>query len=506
MRVPRFRANRWSGSGQRVIGRMGSAVLVGSVAMASCGTRVDHAAVPTRSANGSPALGTTAEVPSPERLAVPGPTVSAVSRPREKETAGPATDTRPAKGAAQVANDAVTLNDTHSVSPSSGPAGAPALPGGQQAGSSPVSPSSRGSVVILASVGSYSGVPGTVFVPLLRGAQLWARYVNEQGGLNGHPVKLLPFDDGGDPARHRALVQEAVERYKAIAFLINGDPLTGQAGAGYITEKRIPVIGVVGGSDWASGSPMYFPQMANAEQWGKTMVPTIAARAIPAGKKKLGTLSCVDAPACSTQDGYIAKYAKEHGFDHVYRGRASIAQPDFTAECLAARNAGVEVFYVMEDQSSIGRVATACSRQGFRPVYAIISPTVVDQQKDDPNLDGMLAASNVFPYFQTGTPATDEYQRALRGYATGLDPGQSVAIGWAAGKLLEKAAAELPEPPTSEGIVAGLWTLKNETLGGLTPPLTFIENQPAVSPACWFNIEVKKRAWISSDGFQLHCV
>ena len=360
--------------------------------------------------------------------------------------------------------------------------------------------------MVLASVGSYSGPAGTVFVPLLQGAQLWVRSINDRGGLNGHTVKLIVHDDGGDPARHRAALQKAVEGEKAIGFLMNADAVTGQAGASYITSKRVPVIGTTGGSVWASGSPMYFPQMANDKSWSATMLPPIAPRVLAQGKSKLGSVVCIEAPYCDTADENIARQAEPNGLEHVYRARASLAQPDFTAECLAARNAGVEVFMVLEDQNSISRVAASCARQGFKPIFATIPTVTVDALKNDPNLEGFLSSSNVFPYFQSGTPATDQYQQAMQTYGKGVTPGVSVAMGWVAGKVVERAAAQLPEAPTSAALLAGLWTIQNDDLGGLAAPLTFVQDQPAKSPACWYNLEVRGKKWLSPDGYKLFCV
>jgi hypothetical protein len=46
---------------------------------------------------------------------------------------------------------------------------------------------------------------------------------------------------------------------------------------------------------------------------------------------------------------------------------------------------------------------------------------------------------------------------------------------WVGGKLFEAAAAKAKLTPdsTPEDVKKGLYALKNETLGGLAPPLTF---------------------------------
>ena len=61
------------------------------------------------------------------------------------------------------------------------------------------------------------------------------------------------------------------------------------------------------------------------------------------------------------------------------------------------------------------------------------------------------------------------------------------------------------EPPTSEAILDGLWTVKNDNLGGLTHPLTFVKDQKPTPSTCWFNAAIAGNAWASPDGFKLQC-
>ena len=336
---------------------------------------------------------------------------------------------------------------------------------------------------------------------------MWVKYVNEEnGGVNGHQVVFLVYDDGGDPARHQAQVREAVEHKGAIAFLQNGESITGHASVDYINSKRIPVIGLTGAESWGYTTPMYFPQASVGDVLARALTPAAASIAIPAGKTKLGTLICVEADVCQASHDAIRRDAKTYGFDHVYQARASVAQPDFTAECLAARNAGVTTFYVLLDSASITRVARACGRQAYQPLYATGGAGLADYLKDDPELAGAVSSTYVFPYFQTNTPATAEFQHAFRKYGKGIVVGNNPALGWVSGKLFERATAHLPEPPTSAAILAGLWTLRDDSLGGLTQPLTFVENQPAKPLTCWFNVVVKDKQWTSPDNFERHCL
>lgn len=358
----------------------------------------------------------------------------------------------------------------------------------------------------MASVGTLSGPASASALPILQGVQVWVKYINSRGGMNGHAVKLITYDDGGDPARHRAQVQDAVERNHAIAFVANGEALTGQGSIDYITAKRIPAIGTQGGISWAYDSPMYFPHRSDGPAMYQSIVAGTADQAVPRGKKRLGTLVCTEVQGCKDAAASFKKYAPRYGLTYAYDGQSSVAQPDFTAECLAARNASVEVLMVLMDTNSIARLAASCTRQGFRPTYATVDALIRDEFKKDQTFDGMIAPLSLFPWFQANTPATREFKEAMRTLGGGdLVVGQGAVTGWVAGKLFERVAAGMPEPPTSEWLLKNLWSLKDEDLGGMTLPLTFVRDQKPTPKVCWFNITLADGAWTSPDNFQRKC-
>ena len=362
-----------------------------------------------------------------------------------------------------------------------------------------------GSPLILANVSSLSGPAGSSSLPIVLGAQVWVKSVNARGGVGGRTVKLIVYDDALDPSRRRAQLRDAVERQHAIGFLSNMEAGTGNCCVSYLEEKRVPVVGIEGGSPWAAKSPMYFPQASNHEAMIYAALFSLGERMVPAGKARFGTLVCVEGQVCTDYERIATAFSDEVGLRHVYGGRASIAQPDFTAECLAAQNAGVQVLGLVFPDVTTRKVAASCARQGYRPVFTHLPPGVSDSYKDDPNLDGFVATSHVFPYFETGTPAVDEFHEAMTKYGQAAPKGVGPAIAWVSGKLFEKAAAHMPEPPTSEALLRGLWSIKDDDLDGLTMPLTFVEGRPAPQAACWFDLLIAHGAWTSPDGFLRHC-
>src|SRR5439155_26259705 len=125
--------------------------------------------------------------------------------------------------------------------------------GGGTAGTKPA--------ILLGNVGSYSGLSSSQ-----SGArdtlQVWVKFVNDHGGVNGHPVRLVLADDGGDSNRAAALVKDQVENQHVVAFLGNQSSLTLDGYSQYLKDKHIPVIGGdVNSIEW-NNNPMLFPEAA----------------------------------------------------------------------------------------------------------------------------------------------------------------------------------------------------------------------------------------------------
>ena len=73
--------------------------------------------------------------------------------------------------------------------------------------------------------------------------------------------------------------------------------------------------------------------------------------------------------------GWNGPYAKELGFEIVYQARASLTQPDYTAECLSAQQAGADVIITAVDNNSYCASARSCARQNFNADHRHRRPT-----------------------------------------------------------------------------------------------------------------------------------
>ena len=498
--------------------RLRSLLLAMSVVIAlaniSCGTRVAdpppaHAAartstasVPGRSASPIEAVGDAGRAPSatlPAASGAPAKSSQALHSPgRSGAPDTPAAPKSTSNAPARALGPPPGSEPGGNASPGMTKPTEPAPVGGGPAAERPP--------VKLGHVNTLSGPAASSLAPVLQGVQLWAKWVNDHGGIVGHKVRVLASDDGGDPARHKQLVQELVERQQVLAFIANSDALSGPSAVDYLNQKRIPVVGVAGAeAGWQYQSPMYFPQASSGPPYIQAFFASAVRQLNARGKHKLAVISCGEVQACRDVNDQAEAQTRGRDVEIVYKARVALAQPDFTAECLSASNAGAEGVVLALDSNGTRRVSGSCARQGYRPMYSIPIQNVADDMKDDPNLKTTLtAAASTFIYTQASTPATAEYQEAKLRFGGGLRPSGGLSTGWVAGKLFEKATASVTEVSTRE-ILAGLWRIKGDDLGGLTQPLTFTENRSAEPGVCWFDMAVVNDIWTSPDDFRRIC-
>jgi len=370
---------------------------------------------------------------------------------------------------------------TRSGASSAAPGPAPGAPAAAPVGCAP-----KCAPIVVGHVGTYTGVFAS-FANAPEGVRAWGQAVNARGGIDGHPVKVIIAEDGGDPARHRSLVQSMVEQDGVIAFIHGFNPSTGQAAVEYLTKKGVPVVGSDPSSNWYYDSPVYFPQSsAGRKGVTKALLGASAEVGVPQGKTKMALLACNEAQICRDLTADMPAAAGQFGLKVVSQAQASLAQPDYTAECLAARNAGAEIFFLAFDSQSYGRVAKSCNSVGYKPMFSLV-PDVTNNIADIKEMEGAVVTAVVKPWFDTTHPGIAAMHAAMKQYTPRAQPDNEASLGWTSAVLFERAATgHLSPTPTSQDILNGLWSLHDETLGGLTYPLTFRKGQNAEVKSCWW--------------------
>jgi branched-chain amino acid transport system substrate-binding protein len=386
-----------------------------------------------------------------------------------------------ASAAAQPGAGGSAATGTAATGAAVGPAGAvpPGAPGRPGAGAARAP-------IVFGTFGTGSGVIGRAVQPIITADKAWSADVNARGGLAGHPVKLIFGDDGGDPAAALAIAKRMVEQDKVVAFIGTYLVTTTPAVTPYLEQVGVPMIGGPGGNEIEDHSPMVFnPQIGSDEALGHAIHLAVTSQS---DKRKMAILYCREASSCKQQRDRALQFASLYGMTIVYEAQVSIAQPDFTAEVISARNAGAEIVTMLTDEQTIVRVARSAHRQGWSPVVTgtYTANAEVIQTAD---AEGVLGMAATVPY--RSSPKMQPYLDAVARYVPDGALGGYGATAWVQDKLIERLSAGFADRnPTTADYLDALYALRGETIGGLVPPITFNKGAHAHVNMCGFPIKV----------------
>lgn len=470
------------------------------------GSRTEASTPDAPSTQGAPSGGDTsasspAEIPvgaaAPTRTPTAQSSLSPLpARPNAAQAATPGPQAGTTKGENRAGGQTPSVPDSPSkpTPPGSGaaPVPAPAAPGGPE------------TLIKLGSIGTNTGPIGQAIIGNFQGAKAWVADVNSRGGLNGHPVQVIFGDDGGDPARSLSLVKKMVEQDRVVGFFPIYAPVTGQAISPYLEEKKIPALESCSCSETTDTSPMMFPVGHGStvgNVWAHVM-PLLTA----SDKRNVGLFYCREVKVCTDISNGITEKAGVMGIKLVYKAQMSLAQPDFTAEVLAARNAGADAIVIIMENASAIRIVRSARRQGYNPLFSSqYNPhdeTFLKNGGSD--VEGFLLEARTAPW--STSPLMADLRAALPKYVPGALFSDHTATSWVAGKLLEKIATRFPATVTSNDVLEGLYSLRGETLGGLLPPITYKRDQGHVDTnQCGIPMTVKNGKFVTLNGEVFSC-
>jgi branched-chain amino acid transport system substrate-binding protein len=337
-----------------------------------------------------------------------------------------------------------------------------------------------------------SGTFGAALADVEDVYKAWANTVNSSGGVNTHPIQLITEDDAGVPATAVADAQTLVsDHVDAIADISNVD----EPWASTVQAANIPVVGVQETNAPFQTNPDFYPE-------GETLTASYQADleiAKSAGLTNMGVLYCAEAPSCTEEVALFRNVSPHVGVPIAYSSEIAYTAPNYTAQCLAAKQAHIQSLFIGDAPAILARVGSDCSRQGYTPTYVTAGQVFNASLLTAPGLrNSNWLGYPTLPYWYS-TPATSAMTAAVQKYYPGLTNNTTnftevAAEAWPSGLLLADAVKAggltSSDTPSANEIVQGLAALKGDTLDGWAPPLTFTPNQPHTTD-CWFTAHVQ---------------
>src|ERR1035438_3555408 len=286
----------------------------------------------------------------------------------------------------------------------------------------------------------------------------WASSVNAKGGIGGHKVQIVVKDDGYNPTTSLADAQALVQQNHVIAIFDNSDEDT--VWASYIKTQKVPVFGATEANAGYQNSDFFPP--------GGTFNYSDGAGAVAAHKAGIKTeaiLYCVEVAICQQSSIEAQTILPKLGMKLVFSAGIGFAAPNYSAQCLAAKQSGAQSMAVGDASAIVTKVAQNCATQGYSPTELSADGSVAIAWLGVPAMNGNIDVQGDIPWFvhdAATKPMYDALDKYAPGVPTGPNFGEVVVQSWAASVLFELAAnaGHLSAKPTSAQILNGIYTLK----------------------------------------------
>ncbi len=195
-----------------------------------------------------------------------------------------------------------------------------------------------------------------------RAEAAYFQMINDQGGINGHPVKFISLDSGSDTAQAVALAHQLVEQDQVLLTAgIWGTPAN-LAIRAYMNEKQVPQL-FVAATDSAFDDPTHFPWTMGFQASRKTE-GLVYAKYILTHKPdaKIAILYPRDAAGNEWLVGLREGLGTKAAAMIIKESSFSYADPlAVDAEIVALKDSGADVFLNL----AVGRLASRVIRKAY---------------------------------------------------------------------------------------------------------------------------------------------
>jgi ABC-type branched-subunit amino acid transport system substrate-binding protein len=345
----------------------------------------------------------------------------------------------------------------------------------------------------------------------------FVKFYNAKDGAGGHKLSVIFKDDQNDPAKAKAAVQELLQA-KVVAFAGQSDSASVPALAPDIQAAGVPLIGGLAYSTAYYSTPMLFA--VGGTQQGAIYGTLKIAK--DGGADSMGLVICNTSAICTASIQIFKIYAGRIGIqmpDSAIKG-AGTTQPNYTAECLAMKDAKVESLLTPGINYEV--IVKDCERQQLKVTWLDIENAIPTQvaRSQASALAGARGALSQFPVFEQH-PESKDFFTAMKKYhpeyfkdagkMDQLHSGAASGAAWSAMAAVKKAIENAKVPSnqqvTTADVLRGLQMFKEEDLGGLSFPMTFVAGATAnPSSPCWYVTGVDKKGnKFAPQGLEYEC-
>jgi len=351
-------------------------------------------------------------------------------------------------------------------------------------------------------IGAWMPLTGPVAasgVPQKTGTEVYFKWLNDHGGINGRTVQWIVKDNAYDPQQTVQVARQLVGQDKVIAIVnANG---TAQAEAAFpfvLQQSKVPILNELGGAASWYSPPR--PLLYGVQTLYEDQAAAIAGWAVQSGARRLLVVHSDPAaflnvakqaePAAKQVDPGASvdllpvKFQTTDYSPVVSQVRSR--NPDAVLLILAAPEAAA---YLKEAKLQGLHLPT----YGYAPTASAATLTLAGDAAEGFNAVQLVKSPN------DDDPAVGEFKDAMAKYAPG-QPADFIALwGWSNAKIFAEIAKTIKGPITAQSLVAAYQKASNVD-DGVAPVMSF-STDAHLGTRQVQKITVKNGAWASVGDF-----
>ncbi len=324
------------------------------------------------------------------------------------------------------------------------------------------------------------------------GLETYVRYINDQGGVNGHKIELIAEDDGYEPMRTLAAVKKLAEQNKVVAMVSPVGTPNVAAMISYAQERKLPIL-----APYAFSHTLTTPTKSHVF----TTLPEVRVQANVLAKylvndlqrKKIATIYQNDDFGQDAVAGLEARMQQSNipltklPFD---RGTTN-----FSGVVAQAKASGAEDVVFLGIPRDAALIMKEAKKMGWTPQFSghnALGDPQTFALAGKSLVEGAIAVAVMEP-LESKKPEVAEFLAHQKKYMPKTTPTTYSMHGYNAGRVFVEALKKLEGQATSDKIVEQLNKI-NGLNTGLMGPITFTPEQHAGSQSVAF-MKAKDGKW-----------
>ncbi len=343
--------------------------------------------------------------------------------------------------------------------------------------------------ITIGTIVAENGVLGDAFAPSARGMRAWAAAINAAGGFHGRQVVLKTCDDREDRNRDLQCAQQLIEKDKVFALIATNSRAFGGS-AQYLADRGIPVIGEPITASFYRYPTMFSVYQNGYKRDGKTVGYNgnlVSTSGIYRWFKQnlnitKAAVFAYDVDESKQAGDFMKKGLELEGFS-VTQYVVSFAAPSFDQAVADMQRQGTQIILDAMDDGANRKLCDAMERRKFS-VKAKVSTIVsmgdtVGNNYNDTCRNSVFIPGQTLNYQATSVPEIAKFRQAYKRYQPGLPVHQWALEAWMMGNLFKSYANT--SSPTRKGFVSYLNGLVQWKGDGIDVGLDWEKIDPAAT-------------------------